>query len=56
MTEPNLQEWESEFLNGDWVDELIELANLLNAVSVINQQYIDLSTPYLSLRLKSKSR
>jgi len=56
MTELNSKERESEFLNGDWVDELIELANVLNTVSVINQQYIDLSTPYLSFRLKSKSR
>jgi hypothetical protein len=56
MPEQNLQEWESEFLNGDWIDELIELGNLLNAISVINQHYIDLSIPYLSFKLKSKSK
>ncbi|AFZ44787.1 hypothetical protein PCC7418_2647 [Halothece sp. PCC 7418] len=46
------QDFKTDFLNGDWIDELIELASILNQANVPNQDNLDDSTSSYSLTSK----
>ena len=47
------QDFKNDFLNGDWIDELLELATILNQVSADHSDDINCSTASCSLSAKS---